>query len=348
MIYRRAAGFANREDKVPMQLNQIFRLSSVTKPIVTVAALRLIEENRLNLNDPVTEYLPDFKPKLKDGTMPIITIHQLLTHTAGLSYNFLEPCDGPYHKACVSDGLDKPGLTMEEELNRIREAGLAFAPGTNWRYSVAMDVVGAVIEQVTKATLPVSVKNLVADPAEMFETGFDPPDKNKLAIPYADGSPPQRISENCTLPFMNLGGIVYSLSRTFNLNSFPSGGGGMNGSAGDVAKLLEIVRSGGKNILNSKTVQGIFTNQIGHLPTFNGPGWGFSYGGALLVNPYKAKTPQSRGTWSWGGAWGHSWFVDPKHKIVLVALTNTTMEGMNGKFTTDIRNAVYQSYKMFN
>ena len=94
------------------------------------------------LNDPVTQYLPDFGPKLTDGSAPVITIQQLLTHTAGLSYGFLEPPDGPYHKAHVSDGLDMPGLPMEEELHRIAMAGLAYAPGTRWSYSVALDVLG--------------------------------------------------------------------------------------------------------------------------------------------------------------------------------------------------------------
>jgi CubicO group peptidase (beta-lactamase class C family) len=102
-----------------MQLDAIFRLASVTKPIVTVAALRLVEDGRLHLDDAVTKYLPDFQPRLANGGTPDITANQLLTHTAGLSYGFLEPPDGPYHQAGVSDGQDQPGLSMAEELKRI-------------------------------------------------------------------------------------------------------------------------------------------------------------------------------------------------------------------------------------
>lgn len=90
LVYQRAAGFADREAQRPMTLDTIFRLSSVSKPLVTAAALKLIEEHKISLDDPVTKYLPNFKPKLADGTTPIITIKQLLTHTAGLNYGFLK------------------------------------------------------------------------------------------------------------------------------------------------------------------------------------------------------------------------------------------------------------------
>jgi CubicO group peptidase (beta-lactamase class C family) len=82
-------------------------------------------------------------------------------------------------------------------------------------------------------------------------------------------------------------------------------------------------------------------NKTGNLPILFGPGWGFGFGGALLTDPKAAKTPQLQGTWSWGGAWGHSWFVDPERRLVVVALTNTAVEGMSGKFPVDIRDAVY-------
>jgi len=341
IVYRRAAGLADREVERPMQINEIFRLASISKPIVSVAALSLVDKGRLNLNDPVTKYLPDFKPQLANDGSPEITIQQLLTHTAGLSYCFLEPSDGPYHKAGVSDGLDKPGLSMDEELHRIISAGLAYVPGTKWRYSVALDVLGAVIEKVTKESLPEAVKKLVTEPAKMIDTGFAPPDRQRLAATYADGSPPVRMSDPYLLPFMDLAGISYSPQRTFNKDSFPSGGGGMNGTAEDIARFLEIVRIGGKDILKPTTAESMLKNQIGNLPIINGPGWGFGYGGAVLTDPKAAKTPQSVGTWSWGGAWGHSWFVDPKLRLVVVALTNTAVEGMAGQFPIDIRDAVY-------
>jgi len=341
VVYQRAAGLADREAGMPMRGNTIFRLASVSKPIVTVAVLRLVDEGRLRLEDPVTRYLPEFQPKLADGSTPVITIQQLLTHTAGLSYNFLEPVDGPYHRAGVSDGLAELGLSMPEEMRRITAAGLAYAPGTNWGYSVAIDVLGAVIERVTSQSLPDAVNALVTKPIGMIDTGFAPPDRRRLAIPYVDGTPPERMGDPCLVPFAGLPGIYFSPGRTFDPRSFPSGGAGMNGTAKDVARLLEVVRSGGGKILKPATAHSMLINQTGSLPIIFGPGWGFAFGGALLTDPKAAKTPQSPGTWSWGGAWGHSWFVDPERRLVVVALTNTAVEGMSGKFTTDVRDAVY-------
>lgn len=341
VVYRRAAGLADREAATPMREDQIFRLSSVSKPIVTVAALRLVDEGRLRLSDPITRYLPDFRPKLADGSVPVITIGQLLTHTAGLSYGFLEPADGPYHRVGVSDGLAEPGLLMPEELRRITAAGLAYTPGTRWGYSVAIDVLGAVIERVTSQSLPDAVRTLVTNPIGMIDTGFAPPDRSRLATPYVDGSPPERMGDPYLLPFAGLAGISFSPGRTFDPRSFPSGGAGMNGTADDLVRLLEVIRSGGGNILKPATAHAMLINQTGNLPILSGPGWGWSYGGALLTNPKAAKTPQSMGTWSWGGVWGHSWFVDPERRLVVVVLTNTAVEGMSGKFPADIRDAVY-------
>jgi CubicO group peptidase (beta-lactamase class C family) len=341
LVYRRAAGFADREAAKKMRTDQLFRLASVSKPIVTVAVLRLVDAGRIHLADPVTAYLPDFHPKLADGSTPLISIERLLTHTAGLSYGFLEAADGPYHRAGVADGLDETQLSLAEELRRIDAAGLAYAPGTRWGYSVAIDVLGAVIERVTNQPLPEAMKDLVLRPAGMIDTGFAPPERSRLATPYADGSPPVRMSDPDVLPFMDLAGIRFSPGRALEARSFPSAGAGMNGTADDVARLLEIVRSGGGALLEQVTAHAMTTNQTGTLPILFGPGWGFGFGGAVLLDPHAANTPQSPGTWSWGGAWGHSWFVDPEQRLVVVGLTNTAVEGMAGKFPTDLRDAVY-------
>src|SRR5689334_12419306 len=107
VVYRRAAGAADREAQRPMTVDAIFRYASLTKPIVSATALKLIESGRLGLDDPVTKWIPEFKPRLPNGREATITTRQLLTHTAGLSYGFSEPEDGPYHREKVSDGMDQ-------------------------------------------------------------------------------------------------------------------------------------------------------------------------------------------------------------------------------------------------
>ncbi|HUI59188.1 MAG TPA: serine hydrolase domain-containing protein, partial [Steroidobacteraceae bacterium] len=119
IAYRRAAGFADRESRTPLAPEHLFRLASLTKPVVTAAAMALIEQGKLALEDRLARWLPGFAPRLADGRIADITVRQLLTHTSGLSYGFSEEADGPYHRAQVSDGLDQPGLSLEENLRRL-------------------------------------------------------------------------------------------------------------------------------------------------------------------------------------------------------------------------------------
>jgi CubicO group peptidase (beta-lactamase class C family) len=339
-VYRRAIGLADRETQRPMQIDTVFRLASVTKPIASVAALRLVEAGKLELDAPITRYLPDFRPKLGDRE-PSITVRQLLTHTSGLSYGHMQPADGPYAKLGVSDGMDAPGLAFEEELRRIVAAGLFFEPGTQWGYSVGIDVVGAAIERVTGQSLPEAIAALVTRPLDMAHTTFHATPDQLLAAPYADGRPPVRMSDPQVVPFFGLAGIRFSPSRAFDASSFPSAGGGMNGTADEVARFLEVVRSGGGPLLTASTAEAMRSNQTGALPIVLGPGWSFGFGGAVLVDPAAARTPQSTGTWMWGGVWGHSWFVDPVRRLVVVGLTNTAIEGMMGQFPITVRDAIY-------
>src|SRR3954447_3276902 len=152
LAYARAAGLADREAGRAMTRDTIFRASSLTKPIVTAAFLSLVEDEVMGLDDPVIRWLPDFQPKFQ-GQVPTITLRHLLTHTAGLSYGFMQPDDGPYLKLGVSDGMDQPGLGFPEELARITQAGLFYPPGAAWLYSVGLDVLGAAIEAATRKTL---------------------------------------------------------------------------------------------------------------------------------------------------------------------------------------------------
>ncbi|MBW6420487.1 beta-lactamase family protein [Rhizobium sp. XQZ8] len=343
IVYRRAAGMADREAGLPMREDTIFRLASVTKPIVTAATMRLIEQGRIGLDDPVTKWLPDFRPKLADGSEPTILIRHLLTHTSGLSYSF-EAEDGPYARAGVSDGVDQPGLPLAENLKRIASVPLAFAPGTGWQYSVAMDVIGGVIEKETGRRLGDAVAELVMQPLGLGDTGFSVADRSRLSVAYVDGSPePKRMSETETVRLLN-GSVTFAPDRIFNPDSFHSGGGGMAGTAGDVIAILEALRKGGAPLLSQATVQQMMTNQIGDLLEEARPGFGFGYGWAIIRDPAKAGLPVSAGSLQWGGVYGHHWFIDLERKITLVGLTNTTPEGMWGSFTLDLKKAMAASF----
>lgn len=346
LVYHRAAGLADREAGMPMREDAIFLLASVTKPIVTVAAMRLVEQGRLRLDDPVTRWLPDFRPANRDGNTPTITIHQLLTHSAGLSYDFMQPADAPYQQLQISNGLNRPELGLTENLRRITRAGLAYEPGTAWGYSMATDVLGAVIEKVSGQPLSDAVAALVTTPLAMRDTAFAVRDPKRLVAHYGDGEPgkpaPIRMGESAIVPFFGVP-VSFSPRRIFDARAYASGGAGMAGTAADFLKLAELLQSGGNGLLGRDTVAAMLRPHVGAQAQTQGPGWGFGYGGAVLVDPASAQTPQSVGSMQWGGAYGHNWFIDPQRMLTVVAFTNTTFEGMAGAYTRDVRDAVYRA-----
>ena len=339
IVYGRAAGFADREAGRLMQEDLIFLLASVAKPIVTAAALRLIETGRMSLGDSVRRWLPEFTPRLGDGRVPDITVHHLLTHSAGLTYVFLEPPDGPYHQLRISTGFDRSDADLDEIVRRISAAPLSYEPGAGWGYSMAIDVLGAVIEKVTLQPLPQAVAELVLNPLDLNDTGFAVVDFRRLVTHYADSTPePRRIADDDQVNFFDKP-VAVSPVRLRDPKAFPSGGSGMAGTASDVLKFLETLRAGG--LLQPQTRNAMFEVQAGTRGQAEGPGWEFGFGGAVLVDPKAAGTPQAPGTLQWNGAYGHKWFIDPENELTVVALTNTAFEGMIGRYTVDVRDAIY-------
>jgi CubicO group peptidase (beta-lactamase class C family) len=346
LVYRHAAGLADREAGVEMRTDALFRLASVTKAIVSAAALALVERDQLSLESRVDAWLPEFRPALPSGEAPEITIRHLLTHTAGLDYRFQQPPDGPYARANVSDGNDQPGLSLQENIRRIASAPLVHRPGVAWRYSVAIDVLGAVMERAADRSLPEIVAERITGPLEMRDTSFTVADVNRLAVPYVDATPqPRRMSDGEVVPYMAGGGIIFSPSRAFDPSSFPSGGGGLIGSAPDLLRFFETIRRGGGAVLSQDGAAQMMRNHTANLPGHAqgpAPGWGFGFGGSVLVDPAAAGSPQSQGTWQWGGVYGHSWFVDPRRRFTMIVLTNTALEGLAGRFPIELRDAIYR------
>lgn len=341
IIYRRAAGLADREAGLPMTQDAVFRFSSVTKPFVSAAVMKLVEDGALRLDDPVTRWLPDFRPKLADGTEPVITVRQLLTHTSGLTYGLAEKTSHPYHTLGVSDGIDLSDITLDENLRRLGQAPLAFPPGSAWRYSLAIDVLGGVVEKATGKPLPEVVAQTVTRPLGLVDTGFVARDPARLTATYFNAQPaPKRMTDNLDVP-IGPTAVRFAPSRATDPAAFPSGGAGMVGTADDVLILLETLRKGGAPILKTATVVQMMNDQVGVQAATQGPGWGFGYGWAVLDDPAVAKTPQAAGTIAWGGVYGHNWFVDSQNRLTVVIMSNTAFEGMNGRFTTQVRDAVY-------
>ncbi len=340
-----ATGLADRESVTPMQRDQLFRLASVSKPLLSTVILRLVAEGVLDLDTSVQRWLPDFRPALADGTAPPISLRQLLSHSSGLGYRFLEAdVDGPYARAGVSDGLDANPLSLAENVRRIAQAPLLFAPGSHWLYSLGVDVAGAVAEAATGESLQALFERLLAAPLGLRDTAFAARNAARLATPYVSDTPqPHRLREGeVVAPFEGTVGIEYSLARATDASRFPSAGAGLVGSADEVMAVLEALRDVQRSgLLPPALAAEMASPQVGEQGPPEPAGWGFGLGFAVLRDAAASGTPQSAGTWRWGGAYGHSWFVDPGRGLSVVALTNTLYEGMDGAFVDELRDAVY-------
>ncbi|MGK5027127.1 serine hydrolase domain-containing protein [Janthinobacterium sp. RB2R34] len=347
-MYRRAAGYLDREAGKLMRDDALFRLASVSKPIVSAAALALVGQGRLQLDDPVAQWLPYFQPRQADGRLAAITVHQLLTHTAGLDYGFFQPPGGPYAQAGVSDGMDASRVSLQDNLRRLAGVPLAFAPGQRWAYSIATDVLGGVIEQAAGLPLVQAVRQLVTAPLGMHDTDFVAVDHARLAVAYADcvaGQPqPRRLHDSGDdhLPFLDgMAGFTLSPARALDAAAYASGGAGMVGSAPDFMRLLETLRLGGAPLLPPGLASEMGRSHTGEMALPFWPGRGFGLGFTVLTDPLLAGTAESAGSWRMGGTYGHSWFVDPLRELSVVAFTNTAIEGMAGPFVEQLCRAVY-------
>lgn len=342
LVYHRAAGMADVEAGRDLAEDAIFRYASMTKPIVSAAALILADIGVLDLEAPITRWLPDFRPRLSDGTEPDITLRHLLTHTSGLDYgfDFTRPA---YRKAGVSNGLDQPGLTLGPAMERLAAMPLLFEPGTNWTYSLATDIVGAVIEGATAKPLPEVVQERICGPLGMTDTAFRVCDAARLAKPYKDGMPrPLPIEDGDDVP-LKMGFIRFAPSRIFDERSYPSGGAGMAGTAGDFLCFLEAIRTGGEPILSHRAFDWFTRSALPAGVHIGEQGWGHSLAAPVLLRRELARTHHNNGTLQGGGAYGHDWFVDPGHKLSVVLCTNTAFEGCEGAFPISIRDAVYHA-----
>ena len=334
LVYSRQAGFMDREANRPMAPRTIFRLASVSKPMVSVAALAMIEDGKMRLDDPVTRYLPDFRPRLADGTAPTITISQLMTHTSGLTY---DTDNGNGEPAC--GGTDSSDFDLAENIRRIAALPLAFAPGTGWSYSVGIDVLGGVMEVADGRSLPEIVKARVTAPLGMADTAFWPVDPDRLSVAYADGTPPTRMGEIERVKNGD-GFVEFWTGRAFDRTAFPSGGAGMIGSAEDFLIFLETMRKGGAPLLSAASMPLLteaHTVDLDPAPS----GQGYSHGWSIYRDPSLQKLPCRPGTWAWGGSYGHQWYVDPATGLSIAIFTNTALEGCTGAFPKDVFHAVY-------
>jgi CubicO group peptidase (beta-lactamase class C family) len=307
----------------PMREDAIFRMYSMTKPIVSLAALILIEEGVLQMNDPVSKFLPEFaRPQVameEGGAMRLVparqepTVHDLLRHTAGLSYEFLGSNAVQREYAAVN--IEDRTRSNREFCKVLAGIPLQDQPGTCFQYSRATDVLGAVIEVVSGQTLGRWLRERIFEPLRMTDTAFSVPREQwqRLAEPFADDP--------------DTGAPVVMLDARLE-SAFESGGGGLYGTAHDYVRFLELMRNGGSlegvRLVSRKTIEWMTSDHVGNLPKHNDlliPGYGFGLGFAVRLAAGLAPQPGSVGQYFWSGIGGTSFFVDPQEDIFAMLLT---------------------------
>ena len=340
--YERMAGFADKEHERPVTRDTIFRLASVTKPFVATTALAMVDKGLLALDQPVRDILPYFTPKTADGRTPVITVRHLLTHTAGFTYG-ATPADRYPPEARVEEGLGPGGLTFEESFTRLAAVPLVYEPGTQWIYSTAIDVLGAVISKAAGTTLHDALRAHVAGPLGLKDTGFHVTDTERLATPYADAKPkPVRMKDPHVVVSTDGEAVTFSPGRIFDPNAFQSGGAGAVSTPTEVMTFLEAMRTGDKGILSPALARAALVNQIGSIPRpAEDAGQRFTFIGAVIEDPDLSAKPLPKNALQWGGVYGHSWAIDPDGGMTILIMTNNAVEGCLGRFPTDIFRAIY-------
>jgi CubicO group peptidase (beta-lactamase class C family) len=350
LVYFEAFGQQDREARVPMQTDSIFRIASQSKAVVTTAAMILVEQGKLGLNDPVARYIPEFAAATvavpKDGggytTAKLerpITVRDLMTHTSGLSYG-----NGP-----AADQWQKAGITgyyfsdRDEPIGataaRMASLPLDAQPGEKWIYGYGIDVLGAVVEKASGKPLDEFVRASILVPLAMGDTSFYLPTekRGRLTAVYArNGRAPIVRAPNDGAA--GQGAYVDGPRRSF------SGGAGLLSTAGDYARFLETMLEGGAlngtRLLSRKTVELMTTDHLNGIP-FN-PGQGFGLGFSVVKDVGARGDPGSVGEFGWGGAYHSTYWVDPVEKLVVVYLTQLNPAGDVDDFTR-LRALVYQA-----
>ncbi len=334
VAYASALGQADVEKAVPMRLDTIFRIASQSKAVTTVAAMILVDEGRLLLNDPVWKFLPAYKsttvmvppaPNAAPGS-PVsavaarraITVRDLMTHTSGVSYGN-HPATRALYKAA---GFDEWYFADKAEpigvwIDKLAALPFDAQPGESYVYGYNTDILGAVIEKASGQPLDQFFKTRIFDPLKMKDTQFflRPDQRDRFAVNYA--ATPELTIVRAPDTGRSQGAYVDGPRAAF------SGGAGLTSTAGDYARFLQMLLNGGEldgvRILSPKTVALMTSNHVGSL--YAQGNFGFGLGFEITEHVGRSGRPGSVGEFGWGGAYATKYWVDPEEKLVVVFMT---------------------------
>jgi CubicO group peptidase (beta-lactamase class C family) len=342
LAYFEALGLRDPASGDAMRPDSLFRIYSMTKPVVSVAAMMLFDEGRLFLSDPVAKYLPEFKHTpvgvvRADGviehvpTVRAMTVQDLLRHTSGLTYEIL--AEAPIRKLYARAKIYRRDWSNEEFSKGLAALPLMYQPGTVWDYSRATDVLGRVVEVVSGQPLRDFFQQRIFTPLGMVDTGFHVPasQHHRLAEPFAID------------PDSGADVRVLDVREPVALDM---GGGGLVSTTADYARFCQMLLRGGvldgQRLLSRKTVELMTSDHLGGLPSMSDllpPGHGFGLGFAVRLQTGIAPVAGSTGLYFWGGMAGTTFFIDPKEDLYAVMMVQAP--GQRDEVRALFRNLVY-------
>lgn len=315
IVHLEAVGKADLATGREMRADSLFAIASMTKPIAAAALMILVDEGKVQLDDPVSKYIPAFKDaKLKDGTVPKreITVRDVLRHTSGLG------------------GEQQNMGTLEETANKLAARGLDFQPGERWQYSPGLNVAGRVVEVASGQPFDTFIEERIFQPLGMRDTTFNPNDKQRerLVRLYKPGADKQSLE--LTTHWIN----------DLSSHREPNPSGGLFSTAEDMSKFYQMCLDGGttangKRIVSEKALKEMTTLQTGDLKTgfTEGNGWGLGF--CLVREPQGVSQSLSAGSYGHGGAFGTQGWIDPQKKMIFVLMIQRT--GFGNSDGADIR-----------
>jgi CubicO group peptidase (beta-lactamase class C family) len=337
VVARNCLGWADREGRVPLRDDHLFRIFSNTKLVTSCAALQLMEQGRFSADDPIGDYLPALA-KLRvlrpgatalDDTEPArepVRIRHLLTHTAGFTYGFLQP-DAPIAKAYAAAGVGDPWRDLEQMTDALGTLPLLFQPGSAWNYSVATDVVGRLVEVVSGQRVDAYFQRNIFDPLGMRDTFFVVPEAklDRLAALYM-GS----LREPAKPGLRRVDHLPYEGAYRRPVPRL-NPGGGLVSSLADYTQLVRTLLLGGGPLLKPESMPLLLGNQLAPGQWIGCPGIpgvegrGHSLAGSVTVHAHPSDPCSAAGDVQWGGLAGTKWMFSPRENIAMVLMTQRYM-----------------------
>ena len=343
-------GYQDREAKLPLQADTIFRMYSMTKPVIATAFMCLYEQGKFDLMEPVSKYIPTFSSlkvlekatngaeRLVDLTQPV-TIYHLLTGTSGLMYDFYEDnpvCEQYRQHRILADTL---GVSLETMVAKICALPLGFQPGSQWYYGVNMDVIARLIEIISDKPLDQFLQDTLFGPLNMRDTAFRVPTDKRSRLSAIYGGI-DICAKNVAWTQIVAAGMTnrnepidVSTTHPEDDSTFLRGGLGLYSTTEDYLRFAQMLLNGGEldsiRVLSPKIIEFMHTN---HLPekmlpigfeTFRLPGYGFGLGSGIVLNVPQTQMPGSVGTYNWWGAAKTGYWIDPKEKLIGVFMAQS-------------------------